>query len=408
MPKQKTQYGLSTFIGDTVTGLPSPIFFDPHYPIQLNKPPVTLITGSPGSGKTFTSEILAAQSSVMNKLTFVIDPKGDFIALKNLELAGEINKTTVWSIISNIDTGEVAEENYGMLDPLTLTDNLDDNVAIAADVITSLVKSVSHRQANALLPIIRDVAHMARPSLARVVYQLKQNHDDEIRALGVELDVPTKMSIAKLIVSDKTIDDSPFDMSKGLMIINLMGLELPDADKDINDYSYKERLSTVVMRLLTQLVLESMKKQPKRIKKTLFIDEAWVIFANAAGRSLVEQTALLGRSLNMATILATQSPKHIATPGKDGGENTLDNTISTRFAFRNDSASDNKITCEAMRLPKNDGWEEIFPQFTTGQCMMKDCRGNIAIIHTIASKEWTDAFNTNPEAFIEKKKTTKK
>lgn len=397
----KIKYGLSALIGESITGLPAPIFFDPHYPILKNKPPVTLITGSPGSGKTFTAEILAGQSSVMNKVTFVIDPKGDFISLKKLERAGEINKTTVWSVFSNEDNEEVSEENFGMLDPLNLTDSRDDNVALTADVIASLVKEISHKQSNVLLPVIRDVAESRSPSLAKVIQMLKQHPDDEVRNLGLELDIPCRMSIAKLIVADKQ-QENPFDFNTGLMIISLLGLTLPDSETKESEYSYKERLSAVVMRLLTQLVLESMKKQPKRVLKTLFVDEAWVVFGNKSGKSLIDQAALLGRSLNMATILATQSPRHISADGEEDGGSTLDTTISTRFAFRNDSDLDNRINRKAMRLPENDGWEDIFPNFQTGQCMMRDCNGNLAIIHTMTSPEWAEAFDTNPSASLKK------
>lgn len=396
------QFGLSTFIGESITGLPAPIFWDPHYPILQNRPPVALITGSPGSGKTFAASTLAAQSSVMNKLTFVIDPKGDFMALKNLEREGLINKTSVWSIFSTEDNAEVSEQNFGILDPLTLTDDRGDNVALAADVIASLVNNISHVQSNALLPILKDVAESRTPSMQQVINILQSNQDDEVRSLGLELDIPLKMPIAKLIVSDGQ-RENPFNRKDGMMIISLMGLDMPTSETKEKDYTYKERLSTVVMRLITLLVLEAMKKQPKRILKTLFVDEAWVVFGNKSGRALINQAALLGRSLNMATILATQSPTHIADDNSTNSKTTLDTTISTRFAFRNDSESDNAITRQTMKLPENDGWEEVFPQLQTGQCMLRDCNGNLGIMHIMTSQEWADAFNTNPSASLKKK-----
>lgn len=397
----KNKFGMSLFIGESITGLPSPIFFDPHYPILVNRPPVTLISGSPGSGKTFAASIMAGHSSVLNKLTFIIDPKGDFIALKKLEALGQINKTQVWSVFSNEDTEEVSEENYGILDPLTLTDNIDDNVALTSDVISSLSVGITHKQSNALLPIIRDVAQSRNPSMNQVVQLLQSNQDDEVRALGISLEVPMRMSIAKLIVADSNTHN-PFSISDGLMVISLMGLSLPDSNTPKEEYSHKERLSSVIMSLLTQLVLEAMKKQPKRIKKTLFIDEAWVVFGNASGRSMISQAALLGRSLNMATVLATQSPSHISDGNADG-KSSLDTTISTRFAFRNDSDIDNEINRKAMRLPENEGWEGVFTKLQTGQCMMRDCNGNLALVWLMTSQAWEDAFNTNPSASLKKK-----
>ncbi len=396
-------FGLSTFIGKTITGLPAPIFFDPHYPISINKPPVTLITGSPGSGKTFIAEILAGHSSVMNKLTYVIDPKGDFIALKRLEKAGEINKTTVWSIFSNDDNAEINEENYGMLDPFYLTKNMKDNIQIVQDVVRSLIGEISSKQTNALLPLIQDVAAEENPSLSKVVMALQRNRDDDIRSLGSQLRLTLDTSVAKLIVADNRASENPFANSDGLMIISLLGLSLPEAGTPEKDYSSAERLAAVVMQLLTQLVLESMKTKPKKIQKTLFVDEAWVVFGSKSGKRLINAAALLGRSLNMATILATQSPSHIITDTDN--TSTLDTTISTRFAFRNDSDKDNEMNRKAMRLPENDDWEKIFPEFTTGQCMLKDCNGNIAIIHTMTNKSWTKAFDTNPTKTKNKRKT---
>ena len=403
--KNEQSFGISTFIGKTVFGLSAPVFFDPHYPISLNKPPVTLITGSPGSGKTFTAEILAGHSSVMNKLTYVIDPKGDFISLKKLERAGQINKTTIWSIFTNEDNAEINEDNYGMLDPFYLTKNMKDNVLIVIDVVTALMGEITTKQSLALLPIVQDVADLENPSLAKVVMELQRNQDDEIRSLGSKLGLTLDTSVAKLIVADKKATENPFANSEGLMIISLLGLSLPDAGTKEKDYTSTERLAAVIMQLLTQLILESMKTKPKKILKTLFIDEAWVVFGNKAGKRLIDAVALLGSSLNMATILATQSPAHLISGEEGDKRSSLDTTISTRFAFRNDSDSDNAINRKAMRLPENDGWEEVFPMFGTGQCMMKDCTGQISIIHTMTSSVWTEAFNTNP--FANKNKTKK-
>lgn len=404
MKKIMQTYGLSSYIGRTSTGLPQPVFFDPHYPILEDRPPVGLITGSPGSGKTFLAMTIAAQASVMGKTSFILDPKGDFLALKKLERAGEINKTNVWSIFINEDNHDVSEDNYGLLDPLSLTGNRDDNVSLTVDVINSLVSHVSTTQSNYLLPIIRDVAESRDPSLSRVIRQLQSNQNDEVRNLGIALDVPLKKSIAKLLVGRGHAANyvNPFIDADGCTIISLMGLSLPNADESESDYSSDERLSTVVMRLLTQLILEAMRNQPKRIQKLLIVDEAWVVFGNKSGKKLINNAALLGRSLNMAIILATQSPRHIMSAGDESS--TLDTTISTRFAFRNDSAQDNSLTREAMKLPENEHWETVFPAFTTGQCMMRDCQGRHAIIQIVTTKEWENAFNTNPSASLNKSK----
>lgn len=49
--RKKVNPTTSMFIGETSRGVPQPVLFDTHSQIFNNRPPVTLITGSPGSGK---------------------------------------------------------------------------------------------------------------------------------------------------------------------------------------------------------------------------------------------------------------------------------------------------------------------------------------------------------------------
>src|SRR5699024_4898685 len=51
MARLKVNKTTSMFIGETSGGIPQTVMFDTHSQVFNNKPPVTLITGSPGSGK---------------------------------------------------------------------------------------------------------------------------------------------------------------------------------------------------------------------------------------------------------------------------------------------------------------------------------------------------------------------
>lgn len=385
-------FSTSMPIGETATGLPTPVFFDPHYSIRINRPPVSLITGSPGSGKTVAALLLAAHAALLNKVTFILDPKGDFLALKLLEEAGEVENIHVWSIFQNIEEGVVRESNIGILDPTCLTDDVNENASLTLETIGALVKTLSPNQRNVLIPIIQDVTQSKNPSMNNIRMILARSRDPEISTLSHELGLALNMPAGKLLVASSKFNNK-LKLDNGVVVASLMGLSLPASNKKEESYLEKERLSVAIMRLITHLALNIMKKIPKTTNKLLLIDEAWSVFNNASGRALIDEVSLLGRSLNMAVILATQSPAHIQ--GGDGGAN-LDNTISTRFAFRNTSDTDNQITAKAMSLPKDAGYENIFQSFSIGQCLMKDSQGQFAFVDIMLPEGWLEMFDTTP------------
>lgn len=386
------KFSTSMPIGETASGLPTPVFYDPHYAIRINKPPVTLITGSPGSGKTVSALLLASHSALLNKTTFILDPKGDFLALKLLEERGEIENVTIWSIFDDVETGTVKESNIGMLDPTCLTDNVNENASLTLETVRALVKSISPEQRNALIPIIQDVVESKNPSMKQIKMILARSRDPQISTLSHELDLALSMPAGKLLVASNKVTNK-LNLKSGVVVSSLMGLSLPPSNKSEASYLEKERLSVAIIRLLTHLVLNVMKKIPKTVSKTLFIDEAWAVFNNESGKNLIQEVSLLGRSLNMAVVLATQSPAHVKA---EAGEANLDTTISTRLAFRNTSEVDNIATTEAMDLPREAGYEGVFKTLSNGQCLMKDSQDNFAFVDILLPDGWLEVFNTTP------------
>lgn len=384
---------LSMPIGETASGLPTPVFYDPHYAIRINKPPVTLITGAPGAGKTITTLLFASHSALLNKITFILDPKGDFLSLKLLEEAGEIENVKIWSVFSDASASTVSENNIGMLDPTCLTEDRNENASLTLETISTLVKTLSANQRNALIPIIQDEVESKNPSMNSIKMTLARSQDPEISTLSHELGLALSMPAGKLL-SASSKKTTKLNLKSGVVVASLMGLSLPPSNKEEEKYLEKERLSVAIIRLLTHLVLNVMKKIPKTVSKTLFIDEAWAVFNNESGKNLIDEVSLLGRSLNMATVLSTQSPHHIkSTEGKAD----LDTTISTRFAFRNPSEKDNIETTKAMNLPANAGYEGSFISLADGQCLMKDCQGNFAFVDILVPDGWIEIFNTTPK-----------
>lgn len=387
-------YSMSTYIGETSSGARMPVMFDPHYPIQINQPPVTLITGQPGSGKTFLGLILGAHSSALGKLTVIIDPKNDFPALKKLESAGHLKNVHVWSIIG--EGGKIDNSSFGLLDPLTLTDDPNINVSNTKDAIRSLVGEMTVVQENRSTGIIQEEANSDNPSMGTVIDRLQEDYDEEVRNLGKKLEVIFSLSEAVLLKSNKKHRNEKPDLQQGTIIISLMGLQLPPQSLNESQYTDRHRMAICIMSLLTNFVSNILFALPKTIFKTLIVDEAWTVFKSHSGSGLLSECGLKGRSLNMATILLTQKASHINTTGGEEGDSDLDTSISIRFAFRSRVKFDNVKTCEAMNID-SDYWADVFDVLGNGQCLLKDSRDNIAMINTVAPEEWTKIFSTKPK-----------
>ena len=398
----RIKQGVSTFIGEQLSGVPYPVFFDTHFPIINNKPPGILVTGSPGSGKTWLLLLLCSHASLMGETKVILDPKGDFIALKKLEREGILENIKVWNLAPQVDNKEsmVADENNGVLDPMTFFDNPDENVALAKSVITSLVGgTLTDVQSNYLVPVLKDVVASQNPSFNEVVSRLSRNQKEEIRTLGIQLNALSGLGLAKLLFTDRRKQKAQkVELIGGTTVINLMGLSLPVPGSNQKTWTENEKLSMTIMALITNFVTSAMLKDiSKEIFKMVTIDEAWSVMASQTGRDLINKVGLLGRSLNVALLLATQSPNHIEKV--DGVD--ISNTISVRFAFKNDSKNDNLTTVNSMNLPSGEGWEEIGLNLDTGQCLLHDSRKNTGVIQVSVPYEWQSMFDTNPLALIE-------
>ena len=394
----KSKYSTSTMIGVSIVGTPTPVFFDSHYAISQNFAPVSFISGSPGSGKTFLGLLLTCHGNLMNKAEVILDPKGDFIVLRKLYEMGYINKVDIWNVAAS--GGKISDENIGMLDPTTFTSNLAENTALTMDILVALVGRIDDELQSTIIPIIKDVVEDDRPSFMSVASAMNRYRGDErVRSIGMTLQTYLQVGLGKLLSRDKRSKKvHHLNLTQGTIVANLMGLNLPTSEKRFEDYSNTERISVAIMSLLTQMVVNSMRSE-KKIRKMLVIDEAWSVAGTPKGKAMMSEVALLGRSLNMSVLLISQSPKHL----NFGDEASLDNTITTRFAFRNNDEKDNIITVNAMRL-EDPGWASILPDLQPGTCLMKDCQGNAGIVQIMAPDGWAEVFDTNPNAVLEQQK----
>ncbi len=371
----KYNFSTSMFIGETSQGIPMPVFFDLHTPIFNDKPPGVLITGQPGSGKSYLAMTLTAMSAILGKTTVVLDPKGDFISLMNLQK--DIGSFNLWNLSD--------KRRRGLLDPFRMTPDPGEQLDLAMTVIELFTGGIDGAQRTALAPIIKDVIQNPNPSLGKVVQELRGSQRQEARDLGTTLDLIANLPLAGLCFAPAGAHLESVSIDRGLTVVTLVGMEMPKEGGKDN----KSRLSTGILFLLTDFIRRLLVKDDSRSPKTLVIDEAWAILQTPAGAQVVKEVALLGRSKNLAMLLVTQNNSHLQ-------HLDIENTITTRFAFASSGKEADSIIHD-MKLPEGEGFEGLITGLGKGECLMKDFTERYSTVQISSwRQEWDYAFKTNP------------
>lgn len=382
---------MGPYIGETILGYHTPVFFDLHTSIASSNPPGVYVSGSPGSGKSFFSMMMAYQSTLSGKITVYLDPKADSVNILNLQSdLGDIN---IW------DLADDKKVEPGILDPFSLEKEPAQQQLLVMSLIETFAGTLTSEQRNSLTPIVEDVLKLKKPSL-RIVMQrlLARRNDPQANALGNQLKLIEPLKFARLCFDH--YEGSAMKMGKGLTIITLLGLKMPDPNMDEKDYQINDRLGMGIMFLVTNYIRNIMigvndghdEEGKKRVPppKTVIIDESWAVLATKMGRQVISEICRLGRSLNTACVLISQNADDIDKFG-------LQNSISTRFAFRVKTIAEGEKVRESFDLPEDVGIAQSMINFDKGDCIMKDFNNNVACVHIDSyDKRIFDAFNTNP------------
>lgn len=382
---------MGPYIGETILGYHTPVFFDLHTSIASSNPPGVYVSGSPGSGKSFFSMMMAYQSTLSGKITVYLDPKADSVNILNLQSdLGDIN---IW------DLADDKKVEPGILDPFSLEKEPAQQQLLVMSLIETFAGTLTSEQRNSLTPIVEDVLKLKKPSL-RIVMQrlLARRNDPQANALGNQLKLIEPLKFARLCFDH--YEGSAMKMGKGLTIITLLGLKMPDPNMDEKDYQINDRLGMGIMFLVTNYIRNIMigvddghdEEGKKRVPppKTIIIDESWAVLATKMGRQVISEICRLGRSLNTACVLISQNADDIDKFG-------LQNSISTRFAFRVKTIAEGEKVRESFDLPEDVGIAQSMINFDKGDCIMKDFNNNVACVHIDSyDKRIFDAFNTNP------------
>lgn len=384
----KFKYTSSMFIAETRSGVPSPVFWDPHSSIYNAGRPVTIVTGAPGQGKTYAGQIMTAISAIMGKTTIAIDYKGDMLRL--VPLKDELGvPLTIWNLAD--------KSLKGVLDPFGLSDVPGEQLSMAIQVIDLFVGGLDREDRQAILPELKDLLEEGGATMVKAVTKLRESRNKTARTIGAELEAIKSLEYASICFYNGLKRRKPPKLiDGGLTIATLSTMALPQTPEEAKE-TQDGRLASGILYLLTDYIRRLLASDDMTRPKTFIIDEAWAILATPAGEKIVKSVALLGRSKNLATVLITQNPSHLDAVD-------IDNTVGTRFSF---SASDDQaeILVKAMKLPQNEGFEGLIASLPPYICMMSDYKSDFGLISfSNWKKDWEESFATNPYDLMKKKK----
>ena len=126
-----------------------------------------------------------------------------------------------------------------------------------------------------------------------------------------------------------------------------------------------------MLRLLAVYALRLTSADPGR-HAVLGFDEAWVLLADAAGRTLVDRISRLGRAQNVTPLLATQVL---------GDAAELEGLIGALFCFGVETDAEAQRALRLLRLdPDDERLRRQLTGFRRGRCLMRDYQGRVGPI----------------------------
>lgn len=296
----------------------SSINFSPFISIFENRPAGTCICGSPGSGKTYFLLNVAANALMMEQKLFAIDPKNDLGVLSN-----------VFNDIEYIDINNIKS---GALNPFIVLKNIDTNTICS--LISIICGDLTDSQIVSITPIINDfiIQNKYRKTpltFTEVVDYLYANDDFNAQVIGTKLKTHKDSKYGKLLFSDDVDNGLIFNTKS--KIISLLGMDLPKAN--INKLTEEQRFNSGIIYIITNMLKEllSLNKYPT----LLIVDEAHIALQNPSFASIIDEFLVLGRSLNVATVLATQNASHFP----EG----ISQLIANKFCFKSSSEEARKF-----------------------------------------------------------------
>ena len=372
----------------------STVKWSPTTAALANASPGTIVCGSPGSGKTFFLINVAANCMGIGQRVIAIDPKNDFNKLYN------VNKNIKIIDISNISPGALNPFTFLAKTNKETGEEESIDTATLMSIIELLCGKLSSDVTTAITPIVTDFVTKSRNSddyvdMQDVADYLFANKSEQAQLVGTLLKMYEDNQHGKLLFTrEQNVEPLRFNNTDN-MVITLHGLALPDYNKSIDDYDPNERLTSCIIYIIARKLMDILSSDVE-VPTTLFCDEAHLLFVNREMSTIIDRFLRLGRSLNVATVLASQ--------GISNFPEGISNYITTKFLFRSsiDEATDFLNRFDTSKLDASNAIDinsviAAITKFPTGICYMIDRAGRNGVIRIVSIYD-KDLITSNPFA----------
>lgn len=341
----------------------STISFSLVTPILENRPPGCVIVGVPGSGKSYFMLNLAVNSLMCGCRIFCLDAKNDMMDLRE--------------VYPDIEITDINQVEPGSLNPFAVLPDIDTNTVMS--IISILCGNLSDEKMIAVQPIVQDFIIRNRnnkggQSFAALADYLYASSNKEAQSIGSAIKINEDSAYGPLLLKPT---HKKFEMDNESRIISLLGMPMPSDTNLKSELTNEERFSSAIIYIICKM-LNNILKQDSSIPSVFMVDESHILFKSSAMHGIVEDFLVLGRSLNVATVLASQNISHF-----DEG---LAQLVSNKFAFRlskieaerfvelfDNSSSEDNIERDAI--------VNTITNLKTGNCFFIDRKHRSGFIH---------------------------
>jgi hypothetical protein len=351
-----------------------PVRLDLAAASQASRPPSILCVGTLGSGKTMTSQLIAAQAIERGSLVVDVDPKPDHQLDQLPQLAGRSHV---------IDLADI-DQHEGLLDPLTVGDPTM-REEIAASFYADLIDATP-RQRALLRTALTELLMRRDATSAELIRTMSRMPHPEASDAAEQLAAWSTSGLARLALGTRSKDSRTQESPLDLTSIRCRTLALPDASTARADHTEAERVSCAIMRLITAHALRLALTDRSR-HKLVMIDEAWLLLGSPDGRTLIDRINRTGRSENATLLLATQQLGDAAHTAP---------LIGTHLVFGLETREEASRAAALLGVDDTPELAQTLQSQRTGQAVMRDTSGQLAQIQINVPPDLLAQLSTTP------------